>query len=83
MADLAFWGGPENPQPYFCLEVDHTLFHPGVDEGDGNTQLHTLNQPLLEQTLRSWEERLGTIRDVEGLTGIFRYGYVREQQREH
>jgi hypothetical protein len=76
LGGLALWGSTNDSEPYVCFEIAHTLFRPVSVEGDDNTELHALNQPLLERGLRRWEERLGSIGDVEGLGGIFRYGFA-------
>lgn len=78
-SDFAIWGGPENKKPYLCFEIDHTLFRPESLYGDNdNRELYLLNQPVLEQALRKWERRFGTIRDVEGMSGIYEYGFSTE-----
>ncbi|SNT19687.1 hypothetical protein SAMN06265795_116121 [Noviherbaspirillum humi] len=72
------WGGPEKRKPYLCLEMDHTLFRPYSRDGEENKELYFLNQPLLEQALRRWEERFGSISDVDGLIGVYQYGFLAE-----
>jgi len=75
---FVFWGGPEVKEPYLCFEINHTLFSPESMYGDDNRELYLLNQPLLEQALREWERRVGSIRDVEGISGIYEYGFSTE-----
>ncbi|HLP90553.1 MAG TPA: hypothetical protein VK184_18460 [Nostocaceae cyanobacterium] len=43
-----------------------------------DNELQLLNQPLLEQALRKWEECFGTIDYVDGVPGIFQYGFLVE-----
>jgi hypothetical protein len=64
--------------PYASLAVEHTLFRPESADGIDNRELYELNAPSLEAALRSWERRLGPITEVDGLTGIFRYGFQPE-----
>jgi hypothetical protein len=63
---------------YANLTFDHTLFRPESADGIDNRELYALNAPLLESALRGWEERLGPITEVDGLTGVFHYGYRSE-----
>lgn len=74
-SEFVFWGTSETSGPYLCFEVAHTLFCPRSPDGDDNSELYALNQPLLEQALRSWEAQFGAISDVEGLPGIYEYGF--------
>ena len=74
-SEFVFWGASETSKPYICFEIGHTLFCPHSPEGDDNSELYALNQPLLEQALRSWEARFDPIDDVDGLPGIYQYGY--------
>jgi len=71
-------GGPENETPYLCFDVDHTLFCALSKDNEDNQALYLLNQPLLENALRRWEERVGPICDFSGLSGIYRYGFLPE-----
>ncbi|HLO89494.1 MAG TPA: hypothetical protein VK203_31415 [Nostocaceae cyanobacterium] len=43
-----------------------------------DNELQLLNQPLLEQALQNWEEIFGSITDVEGIPGIYKYGFLVE-----
>jgi hypothetical protein len=77
-SEFVIWGGSENPQPYLCFNVDHTLFCSLSKDCEDNKELFLLNKPLLENALRRWEERVGSIRDVNGLSGIYKYGFLPE-----
>lgn len=77
-SEFVIWGGPENPKPYLCFNVEHTLFRSLSKDSEDNKELYFLNQPLLEKALRRWEERVGSIRDVDGLSGIYQYGFLPE-----
>jgi hypothetical protein len=44
-----------------------------------NNELQVLNQPLLEEALKQWEEYIGyPISEVEGIPGIYKYGFIVE-----
>jgi hypothetical protein len=72
---LVIKGSSDNSRPYICFEIEHTLFCPYSQHGEDNLELYRLNQPLLERTLHLWEERLGSITEFEGISGIYKYGY--------
>lgn len=75
---LLFWGGPANQPPFACLEINHTLFCPISFAADlDNSELYALNQPLLEEALRQWEQHLGAqISEIEGVPGLYQYGFL-------
>jgi len=75
---FTIWGGPENPDPFVCFTVNHTLFRATSAYDDDNLELYDLNHPLLERALRRWEGRIGPIVDFSGLSGVYRYGFTRE-----
>jgi hypothetical protein len=81
-SQFTFYGGAENPQPSVCLLVEHSLFAPSNSYGWSNQELHALNQPLLEQALRRWEQQLSPITEVEGGDGIYQYGFRLEPSAE-
>jgi len=59
-----------------CFDVAHTLFRPYSKREDDNSELYRLNAPLLEAALRRWQERFGGVEiEVDGLPGIYEYGY--------
>ncbi|HAZ43755.1 MAG TPA: hypothetical protein DDW76_27680 [Cyanobacteria bacterium UBA11369] len=75
------------------FSICHTLFEPGSkeyspitgpypeEEFEGpldNNELQLLNQPLLEKVLRRWEEYFGEITEVDGIPGIYKYGFLVE-----
>lgn len=81
LGELLIRGGPEYGEPYICFSVHHTLFYPfSYPLGANNSELYSLNQPLLENALRRWEERFGSISEVEGLQGIYEYGFKPEEE---
>jgi hypothetical protein len=72
---FTIWGGYEKRKPYLCFEIDHTLFRPYSQDGEENIELYSLNHSLLEQALSRWEKNFGSICDVDGLSGIYKYGF--------
>ncbi|WP_138504658.1 hypothetical protein [Nostoc sp. PA-18-2419] len=81
LGELLICGGLEYGEPDFCFSVDHTLFYPfSYHNGANNSELYLVNQPLLENALRRWEERFGSISEVEGLKGIFEYGFKPKEE---
>ena len=77
---LVIRGGLEYGEPYLYFDMDHTLFCPSSFYGEDNSELYGLNQPLLENALRRWEDSLGSICEVEGLPGIYEYGFKPEEE---
>lgn len=81
LGEFVIRGGPEYGEPYLYFSVHHTLFYPfSYPLGANNSELYSLNQPLLENALRRWEERFGSISEVEGLKGIYEYGFLPEEK---
>ena len=76
---LHIWSGSNGGERVICFEVNHSLFCPSSEFNEDNRELHLLNQPLLEQTLRRWEQRFGPICDVEGLLGVYEYGFDKQE----
>ncbi len=72
---FVFKGATEDYGSYLCFEIAHTLFCSSSMDGSDNSELYTLNQPLLEQALRTWETQVGPIDEVDGLPGIYEYGF--------
>ena len=59
------------------FSMNHTLFYSfSYQGGVDNTELFELNQPLLEKALRNWEQKFNSSIDVEGLPGIYKYGFL-------
>ncbi len=66
---------------YVYFDISHMLFYPeSWNHHEDNTELSNLNQLLLEEVLRNWEQKLGAEIDPDGLNGIYRYGYLPEDQ---
>lgn len=59
------------------LTFAHSLMLPESLQGDDNSELHDLNQPLLADALRQWEAVAGPIFEWEGSRAVWRYGYQR------
>ena len=71
----------EDEEPYLSLEMHHTLFYPfSYNGGEDNAELFGLNQPLLEEALKNWEDKFNSEIEAEGLPGIYKYGYLPEDQ---
>ena len=71
----------EEENAYLWLNMEHTLFYPFSYIGNqDNYELFELNQPLLEKALRSWEKKFNSSIDVEGLPGIYKYGFLPDDQ---
>jgi hypothetical protein len=68
-------GASEAYSANLCFEIAYTLFCPRSMDGSDNSELYTLNQPLLEQAMHSWEAQIGPIDEVDGLPGIYEYGF--------
>lgn len=63
------------------LNIENTLFYPfSYQNSEDNIELFDLNQPLLEKALRNWEQKFNSSIDVEGLPGIYKYGYLPPDQ---
>lgn len=73
-------GAAGGREPYLCFETGYTLFRSLSRDYEDNTQLYSLNQPLLENALRRWEEHFGSICEVDGIEGIYEYGFLPEEQ---
>ncbi|MEM7590156.1 MAG: hypothetical protein AAF383_01300 [Cyanobacteria bacterium P01_A01_bin.83] len=63
------------------LNMEHTLFYPfSYQNGKDNSELFELNQPLLKEALKNWEQKFNSRIEVEGLPGIYKYGFLPEDQ---
>jgi hypothetical protein len=81
LGELYIRGGLEFGDPYLSFSMNHTLFYPfSYIDGKDNEELFLLNQPLLENALRRWEEQFGEISEVEGLPGIYKYGFLPDKE---
>lgn len=79
MIDLSL----EDKEPGILFSMNHTLFYPfsyNADNDDDNTELFELNQPLLEEALRNWEQKFDAEIEADGLPGIYKYGFLPEDQ---
>jgi hypothetical protein len=66
----------EDGNPYLYLSLKHTLFAPFTLELEkDNKELHFLNQPLLEKSLKSWEENFSSISEYDGSPKVYKYGF--------
>lgn len=72
---------PRYKENYVYFDISHMLFYPDSwNYKEDNTELANLNQPLLEEALRNWEQKLGAEIDPDGLNGIYKYGYLPEDK---
>ena len=79
MIDLSL----EDREPGILFTMDHTLFYPfsyNADNNDDNTELFKLNRPLLEEALKNWEQKFNTEIEANGLPGVYKYGYLPQDQ---
>jgi hypothetical protein len=81
-SELLIDGGLEYGEPDLGFSVAHTLFRPSSFYGIDNSELYSLNQPLLENALRSLAERFGSISEVEGLPRIYEYGFLPYEDKD-
>lgn len=66
---------------YVYFDLTHTLFYPFSYIGyKDNQELFNLNQPLLAEALRKWEKKFDAEIEPDGLPGIYKYGYLPEDQ---
>lgn len=72
---------PRYKENYVYFDISHMLFYPeSWNHHEDNTELSNLNQPLLEEALRNWEQKFDAEIDPDGLNGIYKYGYLPEDQ---
>lgn len=83
LGELVIWGGREYGRPYLFLSMGNTLFYPfSYFPIEDNSELCCLNQPLLENALRKWEQHFGEISELEGLPGIYKYGFLPDEDED-
>jgi hypothetical protein len=73
----------EDRQPFIYFAIDNTLFSPySRFMREDNQELYSLNQPFLKRALQVWKKNLnlGEISEVEGLPGIYKYGFLPEEE---
>ncbi|MEL6461349.1 MAG: hypothetical protein AAFQ91_24480 [Cyanobacteria bacterium J06621_15] len=72
----------EDDEPYIGFRIEHTLFYPSSlqNNNEDNTELFELNQPLLEKALKNWEKKFNSEIEADGLTGVYKYGYLPQDQ---
>ena len=67
----------EENDPSVRFFIEHTLFYPfSYQNNEDNTKLFKLNQPLLEEALKNWEQKFDAEIEADGLTGVYKYGYL-------
>ncbi len=68
-------------EPSMRFILNHTLFYPfSYQNNEDNTELFELNQPLLEKAFRSWEKKFDSEIEADGLPGVYKYGFLPEDQ---
>jgi hypothetical protein len=72
--DLQVAGPDPNRDAFLSLSIGHNLFAFSTWQSGENEELHALNQPLLEDGLRRWEQIAGNISEVDGVD-VFKYGF--------
>ena len=76
---FSFCGGSIHGKPFIYLDMEHTLFCPSsFFKEKNNSELYSLNQPLLEDALKRWEDKFKAEIEPEGLPGIYKYGFLPE-----
>lgn len=66
---------------YLYSSLKHTLFAPFTLElEEDNKKLHLLNQPLLEEALKSWERKIGSISEYDGFPKAYKYGFKSDEK---
>ncbi len=71
----------KDKDPSIRFFIEHTLFYPfSYQNNEDNTELFELNQPLLEKALKNWENKFDSKIEAGGLKGIYKYGFLTEDQ---
>ena len=78
LGKFSFCGSNIHSHPFIYLNVNNTLFCPSSIYEVDNSELYYLNQSLLEEALRNWEQAFGTINEFDGLEGVYKYGFLPE-----
>jgi hypothetical protein len=63
-------------QGYVSFEVFVTLFCRHSPFLDDNEELYNLNQPILSESLKAWEQQFGEINADDGLYGMYPHGFL-------
>jgi hypothetical protein len=80
LGKFSFCGGKIHSHPFVYLDLNNTLFCPSSIYEQNNSELYSLNQPMLEQALKNWEKKIGKIDDIEGIEGIYEYGFKPDKE---
>lgn len=78
LGKFSLCGGKIHSHPFIYLDLNNTLFCPSSIHEQNNSKLYSLNQPMLKKALSSWEKIIGKIDDIEGIEGIYEYGFLPE-----
>lgn len=83
LGKFSFCGGLIHRKPFMYLDMEHTLFSPSsFFKEDDNSELYSLNQPLLKTALGRWEEKFDAEIEPDGLPGIYKYGFLPDEDEE-
>ncbi|OUC13854.1 MAG: hypothetical protein B0A82_15210 [Alkalinema sp. CACIAM 70d] len=63
-------------EKYRVLHIYCTLFCRNSPELEDNQELFHLNQPILSESLKAWEQEFGEINADDGLYGMYRHGFL-------
>jgi hypothetical protein len=76
-----FLDHPRYKENYVYFDINHMLFYPeSWNHHEDNIELFNLNRPLLEGALRNWEQKFDAEIEVDGLPGIYKYGFLPEEE---
>lgn len=68
-------------EPSMFFNAHHTLFYPfSYQNNEDNTELFELNQPLLEEAFKNWEQKFNSEIEADGLPGIYKYGFLPDEE---
>ena len=81
LGDMMMQLNIEDEEAGILFSIAHTLFYPfSYPEGEDNSELFELNRPLLKEALKNWEQKFNAEIEVDGLPGIYKYGFLPEDQ---